>query len=203
MGRSGTPEEVTSLGWQSCLPGQEQVRRKRPRPPLSFTREQQHALQVRPALRAPPLPARAQAARNREAILRVRRSPRAALGSADAAPAKFKSEVVRPHRAPEADGLCRLAEAEPGGRERPLPGCSLRTRLLLRGRPIPGSARSPRREAEPQSRVPRGRGFTRGCMIISSLSSSSLLASVPAPFPLPPRSCPCSLQSGFWWMVGS
>lgn len=91
--------------------------------------------------------------------MRVRRSPRAALGSADAAPAKFKSEVVRPHRAPEADGHCRLEEAEPGGERRPLPGCSLWTPLLLRSRPLPGSARSPRREAEPQSRVQRGLGL--------------------------------------------
>lgn len=208
VGRSGTPEEVTSLGRQSCLPGKEQVRRKRPRPPLSFTVSSSTRSRSDPrrALRLSPREHRPRGTGRPFCACAARLAPPSAPRTP--LPPNLKARLSGPTGPRRPMDSAGSQKRSPGARVaiaglRPLPGCGLRTRLLLRGRPIPGSVRSPRREAEPQSRVPRGRGFTRGCMIIASLSSSSLLASVPAPFPLPPRSCPCSLQSGFGWMVGS
>lgn len=113
----------------------------------------------------------------------MRRSPRAALSPADVTPAKFESDIVRPHGTRAPDGLCRLAEPQPGGERRPLPDRSLRAGLLLRSRPLPGTARPPRREAESQTRVPRGPGsLTRGCMAVASLSPPLCSLQCQSPF---------------------
>lgn len=166
--------------------------------------------QSRAAPRAPPLPARAQAARNREAILRVRRSPRAALGSADAAPAKFKSEVVRPHRARRPMDTAGLKKRSPGARG------GHRRAAATAGLQPPDTAPSPRPSTPRQRAVTEARGRAaesresrvdsafnprfRDNRVFVLLLSARFCPS--ALFPSP-WSCPCSLQSGFWWVVGS
>ncbi|MEJ1284381.1 hypothetical protein NN561_015366 [Cricetulus griseus] len=192
---------VARTDGRAAFPGRRRLEGQRSSvPPLSFISEQHPALQGQAAPRAPPLPARAQAARNREAILRVRRSPRAALRSADEAPAKFESEIVRPHRTREADGLCRLAEPELGGERRPLQVCSLRTGLLdseAVHAPGPRGHRGARLSRRSESRVDPV--FNPSLHDNRLFVASSARFSAKALSPSPTR-CPQSLESGFCWM---
>lgn len=165
VGRSGTPELITTRGRTAWLPSPSGAGwRGSVPPPLLWVRSSSCTpgspkSQPRRALRRSPHRGRASTGRaggelgggggNREAILRVRRSPRAALCPADAAPAKFESEPVRPppgsggRWTPRAGGL---AAPEPRGREaaaaglRPRDGAPSQAPSTPRGR-APAGAR--------------------------------------------------------------
>lgn len=212
VGRSGTPEEITSLGRQSCLPGQEQVRRKRPRPPLSFTGEQQHALQVRAkprrALRLSPREHRPRGTRRPFCACAARLAPPSALRTP--LPPNLKARLsgpTGPRRPMDTAGVKKRSPGARGGHRRAAATAGLQP---------PDTAPSPRPSTPRQRAVTEARGRAaesresrvdsafnprfRDNRVFVLLLSTRFCPS--ALFPSP-WSCPCSLQSGFWWVVGS